>query len=91
MVLALEPASNDVDDLKSQTQRGDNQGGQQRPGSSYGGQPQSAGTTQAPGGFPGQDDQILSPQGLDPSQQDAAYGAVYPQGAANNGVGGDHY
>ena len=81
-----------VDIFKSQTQRGDNQSNQQRPGSSYGGnQPQSATTSTAPQGFHAHEDQILSPQGLDPSQQDAAYGGVYPPGTTNNGVGGEHY
>ena len=78
--------------LKSQTQRGDNHGNQQRPGSSYGAnQSASAGGSNAPPGYPsGQDDQILSPQGLDPSQQEGHYG--FPQGGTvSNGGGGEHY
>ena len=81
---------------KSQSQRGENQGNQQRPTSSYGaGQPPPATGGHAPQtGFQGQEsgvDQILSPHGLDPSQQETGYGGVYPPGTTNNGVSGEHY
>ncbi|KAL9632993.1 MAG: hypothetical protein Q9164_004965 [Protoblastenia rupestris] len=85
-----------------ETQRGDNQGNQQRPSSSYAAAagPPPPGTIgqnqqqQSATAYQGQDsgvDHILSPHGLDPSQQDGSYGGVYPPGAANNGVGGEHY
>jgi len=90
--------------FQSQNQRGDNQN-QQRPGSSYGaaaGQAAATGTS-AGGGidpststtYQGQEEgvnSILSPHGLDPSQQQGVpYGAVYPPAATNNGVGSDPY
>ncbi|KAG8527028.1 uncharacterized protein KY384_008457 [Bacidia gigantensis] len=78
---------------ESQSQRGDNQGNQQRPSSSYGAsQPPSASSGQnTTGTFQGQEggvDQILSPQGLDASHQE---GGFYPPGSTNGGVGGEHY
>ena len=80
---------------KSQTQRGDNHANQQRPGSSYGANQSAsaAGASNPQAGFPGgQDDQILSPQGLDPSQQEGPYGGVYQQGSAgSNGMAGEPY
>ncbi|MDI1488287.1 MAG: transcriptional activator hap3 [Ramalina farinacea] len=80
---------------ESQSQRGDNQGGQPRPGSSYGaGQaPASAGGQNPQATFPSSDggvDHLISPHGLDPSQQES-YGGVYPPGTTNNGVTGEHY
>ncbi|KAL9097366.1 MAG: hypothetical protein Q9163_006351 [Psora crenata] len=80
--------------LAKYRERGDNQGNQHRPSSSYGaaavppstvtiGQnPQSATAYQGPDGGV---DHILSPHGLDPSQEEGAYGTVYPPGATNNG------
>ncbi|KAK4698108.1 nuclear transcription Y subunit beta, partial [Lecanoromycetidae sp. Uapishka_2] len=89
---------------ESQNQRGDNQN-QQRPGSGYGSATGQAAATGASAGagtdpststaYQGQEEgvnNILSPHGLDPSQQQGVpYGAVYPPAATNNGVGNDPY
>lgn len=90
--------------FQSQNQRGDNQN-QQRPGSGYGGAAGQAAATGASAGagtdpststtYQGQEEgvnSILSPHGLDPSQQQGVpYGAVYPPTATNNVVGSDPY
>ena len=89
---------------QSQSQRGDNQ--QQRPNSSYGapgsGQPVAgsvgaggAADATAPNAYQGQESAVnnmLSPHGLDPSQQQPdPYGAVYQPATTNNGVANDPY
>ena len=88
--------------FQSQSQRGDNPN--QRPGSGYGaaaGQATATGPSAVGGseptavtGYQGQEEgvnSILSPHGLDPSQQQGGAYAAYPPSATNNGVGGDHY
>ncbi|MCJ1272589.1 hypothetical protein MMC21_000375 [Puttea exsequens] len=89
-------------EFQSQSQRGDNPN--QRPGSGYGaaaGQATATGPSAVGGseptavtGYQGQEEgvnSILSPHGLDPSQQQGGAYAAYPPSATNNGVGGDHY
>ena len=88
--------------FQSQSQRGDNQ--QQRPNSSYGapgsGQPVAgsvgAADATASSAYQGQESAVnnmLSPHGLDPSQQQPdPYGAaVYQPATTNNGVANDPY
>ncbi|KAK3178922.1 hypothetical protein OEA41_001059 [Lepraria neglecta] len=90
-------------EFQSQSQRGDNQN-QPRPGSGYGAaaaQSTASGASVGAGTDPsttttyqGQEEgvnSILSPHGLDPSQPQAGYGAVYPPAANNNGVGNEPY
>lgn len=88
-------------ECQSQSQRGDNQ--QPRPGSGYGapgagqpgaGGPGAGGASDPSASYQGQEqpvNSILSPHGLDPSQQQPdPYGGVYPT-QANNGVTADPY
>ncbi|KAL2059297.1 hypothetical protein ABVK25_000589 [Lepraria finkii] len=90
-------------EFQSQSQRGDNQS-QPRPGSGYSAaavQSTASGANVGAGTDPsttttyqGQEEgvnNILSPHGLDPSQPQAGYGAVYPPAATNNGVGNEPY
>lgn len=89
--------------MQTQSARGENQ---QRPGSGYGppGAQAGAGSGSASSGpnasssstaYHAQSEgvnNILSPHGLEPSEQDSSpYGNVYPSATGNNGVGNEPY